>query len=554
MGTIEMNHIRQHLEKNFTDLIDMSDYRGPQEGLDAARLSRALAAFAVAEKLHIEPQQAVQCITDGFNDNGLDAIGISEESGLVVVVQSKWRKDGSGAPSLGDIQATAKGVTDLIAPRFELFNEKIQARQQEIQNALDNPDVKFSIVVCHTGNQKLSPNARQPLEQLLADTNDVSDVVGFSEANQGDVHAWVRGQARVEAPTLAATLHHWGIVEEPHRAFYGQVDASEIAEWWTDASESLFDQNIRKFIADSSVNEAIFTTLDESPETFWYMNNGITVLCESVKKSPAGGGARKSGSFVFSGATVVNGAQTVGSIGKAAATNPAAVQDARALVRFISLENCPPDFASTVTRATNTQNRVERRDFVSLDPEQDRLKLGLKLELDKTYVFKTGEKEPSRADGCNIVEATAALACASSPELAVQAKREIGKLWEDTQRPPYKTLFNSGLSATYMWNCIQILRTVEETLSSLRSTNSGRKRSVAVHGNRFITHLVSRRLRDQDLTDQNWEGLTEVPRLTQECFEEVSTRVDELFEGNYLASLFKNVTKCKELAEACEQA
>ena len=65
-----------------------------------------------------------------------------------------------------------------------------------------------------------------------------------------------------------------------------------------------------------------------------------------------------------------------------------------------------------MTTATNTQNRIEKRDFASLDPTQDRLKNELLLDLNKQYIYKTGERQPPPENGCNIDEATIALACA----------------------------------------------------------------------------------------------------------------------------------------------
>jgi len=202
------------------------------------------------------------------------------------------------------------------------------------------------------------------------------------------------------------------------------------------ASGHTVDRNLRKFIHDSSVDAAITATLLSEPSRFWYFNNGITVLCDRIEKAPAGGASRKSGKFVFEGATVVNGAQTVGSIGRAADADANQVADARVHTRFISLEDCPPDFATDVTRATNTQNRVERRDFVAIDHEQERLRTDLQLEQGKIYAIKTGEPDPPPIHGCTVVDATIALACAHSPDLAVQAKREIGRLWEDVAKPP----------------------------------------------------------------------------------------------------------------------
>ncbi len=232
------------------------------------------------------------------------------------------------------------------------------------------------------------------------------------------------------SPDLEVTLYDWGSTQEPYAAYYGQVEASAVAGWFADHGTRLFDKNIRQFLGqDSEVNASIIDTLHNQPEHFWYLNNGITVLCERVAKSALGGNRNKTGHFKFSGVSVVNGAQTVGCIGRAMADHPDAVADAHVTVRFISLENCPPEFAGEVTRGTNTQNRVERRDFVALDPQQDRLATELAID-GVRYAIKSGESTPAPETGCTIVDATVALACAQRiPDLAVQAKREIGRLW-----------------------------------------------------------------------------------------------------------------------------
>ena len=319
------------------------------------------------------------------------------------------------------------------------------------------------------------------------------------------------------------TLHDWGSTEDPYRAFYGQVDAADVAEWWEDHRATLFDRNLRKFIHDSSVNAAITSTLINEPAKFWYFNNGITVLCNRVQKAPAGGSSRRSGKFVFEGATVVNGAQTVGSIGRAAELDPSKASDARVHIRFISLEHCPPDFATEVTRATNTQNRVERRDFVAIDPEQERLRTDLLLEQGKTYAIKTGEPDPARSQGCTVVEATVALACAHSSDLAVQAKREIGRLWEDVSKPPYKLLFNGNVTATRLWRAVEVLRAVDDTLRTEQDHLEGRDRSVAVHGNRLIANAVFGALPPKALDAGDATAITaSVPGLTSRALTEIA--------------------------------
>lgn len=100
-------------------------------------------------------------------------------------------------------------------------------------------------------------------------------------------------------------------------ANYGFVDAGQVASWWEEYNPKLFTPNIRMFLGDSDVNKELEATLIQEPEKFYYFNNGVTILCNSYEKTRAGGTRRDSGTFECKGVSVVNGAQTVGSIGQA---------------------------------------------------------------------------------------------------------------------------------------------------------------------------------------------------------------------------------------------
>ena len=78
----------------------------------------------------------------------------------------------------------------------------------------------------------------------------------------------------------------------------------------------------------------------------------------------------------------------------------------------------------------NAQNKVEKKDFVSLCPIQLKLKEELRLD-GITYHLKRGIDVPL-LDEFNYTFDEAATALAASQEevtLSVQAKREVGKLW-----------------------------------------------------------------------------------------------------------------------------
>lgn len=268
---------------------------------------------------------------------------------------------------------------------------------------------------------------------------------------------------------------------------------------------------------------------------------------------PRGASTRVFGQFLVTGASVVNGAQTVASIHSARHRNHEEIDNAFVWVRFISLEGCPEDFAAAVTRATNTQNAVEARDFVSLDPEQDRLRTELLLTLRKAYSIKRGDTPPPYTNGCTVSDATIALACANrDPSLAVLAKSSIGRLWESTDRTPYRTLFNSSVTPYRLWRCVETSRTVEKELDEQKKKREGRARSITVQGNRIILHLVFRLLAlDRvDDADFDWESeLARVPSITMKALDIVTDRVERDYANNYITSLFKNISRCRDIVE-----
>lgn len=177
-----------------------------------------------------------------------------------------------------------------------------------------------------------------------------------------------------------------------------------------------------------------------------------------------GGSNRDYGTFKLHGAQVVNGAQTVSAIGQSLEEPEIRLDQVMVHARIISLTNTPKEFRAKVTRSNNRQNRIENRDFVSQDSEQVRIKTELAIEDIDYNIVRSDSFKPSK-NSFDLQEATIALACASGqPNLAVQAKREIGKFYEDITRGIYKTLFNPNTSGIYVYNCIKINRLINEKI------------------------------------------------------------------------------------------
>lgn len=553
MSIVQLNQIKNRVLTTCGSLVDISDSVGDEE---TTRLTRGLAAWALTQVASATDDDAAAAVTDGFNDNGIDAVLVDSESSVVYLVQSKWNAKGTSSPAAGDIHKFIQGFRDIINANFEQFNEKIQAKQIEIEQALGDPNVKFVLIVAHSGSEALSELAQHAIDNVLDEINDPIETVSFRMLTQVELHGFLSKGVQGAKPDLDVTLYDWGAVDEPYGAFYGQVEASAVAGWFADHGTLLFVDNLRLFLgSDSEVNASIVDTLVNHPHHFWYLNNGITALCERVGKKALAGSNKKTGHFNFTGVSIVNGAQTVGCVGKAINDHPEAVADARVSVRFISLENCPDGFGGDVTRGTNTQNRVERRDFVALDDQQ--LRLVTELAIDNIrYAIKSGESTPEPAHGCTVVDATVALSCAKpTSDLAVQAKSGIGRLWAGAESNAtgslYRQLFNSSVTSVQLWRTVQILRAVDSALYDERQKLSGRAKMIGIHGNRLIAHMVFQQLAPGVPTTESESdfaaALGAVPSLVNRIYPATVEAINEDYPTNYLASLFKNASRCKDV-------
>jgi len=545
MSIIHVNHIKAEIEKRFTNLIDLSDVKSQDR--ENSFLTRGLSAFVISELSKADDKMAAKSVVDGFGDNGIDALYFDPDERICYLVTSKWIKDGNGSVDLACSLKFKQGVNDFFLGNIKAFGKKMNALSQTILEILSDSNNKFTLVVAYTGQQALAPEVKRPLEELVSELNDPTELVKLCIMGQNDLHKIIEQSALGKDIKLQIMLKEFGTVRDPYTAFYGQVDLKDIAKWG-EYGGYLYAKNLRGFKGNTDVNEGIMNTIKNSPRNFWYFNNGITIVAKKVTAQALGSGTHESRVFDCEGVSVVNGAQTVGSICSAINSGINGLQNSRVSVRIISLEGCPGTFGEELTRAANTQNRIENKDFVALDPQQMRLQTDLLLNEQKRYVYRSGDAPPPQESGCTFEDAAIALACAHQ-DIAncVLAKREVGKLWEDITKPPYTTLFNKDTNAIRLWRAVEIMRLVEAELKTFQSTHEGKDRLIATHGNRFLLHIIFRY--HVKLESSDWEAMRKaLPNSVNVELNRLIEVTKERYETSYPSNLFKNLTKCKDLA------
>ena len=157
MSELQVRHVATMLKQRYSGKIDISDcLTAKEEDLNNLLLTRAYAAYSLQILADVSEEIAANSITDGVNDNGIDAILFDKTTKILWLVQSKWKKKGVGEPESGDTLKFCSGIKKIIEDDFESFNDKIKSKQNDIEDALNDYTVKINIILAYTGGDDLS--------------------------------------------------------------------------------------------------------------------------------------------------------------------------------------------------------------------------------------------------------------------------------------------------------------------------------------------------------------------------------------------------------------
>lgn len=147
------------------------------------------------------------------------------------------------------------------------------------------------------------------------------------------------------------------------RAMFVNVRAQSLRNLWkTCATRGLLAQNLRYYVSLPRVDNAMLKTMALEPKQFWYLNNGLTIVCDTYETH---GNTLRLRNF-----SIVNGGQTTHNIG----TVEELPNDFALPCKIIALEdqNRQPlstdnrlDFIADVCTATNSQKPIKAADAVA---------------------------------------------------------------------------------------------------------------------------------------------------------------------------------------------
>lgn len=441
------------------------------------------------------------------------------------------------------------GVKRIIQYDVEGVNEKIKSKLPDIEKALDGIGYNIDAVFIHTGNGDINDFIFKPFNDLISEVNDgISDILNCTNISFKEIFDYLSNYGTSEDINLDdVEIYDFGLVNSPYPVYYGNISATLIGEWYEKYSTRLFSQNIRFYKGDTEVNEGIRKVLTNEPENFLYYNNGIKVLCKNIIKKIRNSSTNEVGIFTLKGASLINGAQTTGCIGKVYLENQLKLNDAKVMIQIIVTSEMTRDVCEKITKLSNTQNRIENKDFAAQDPNQERMKRELSF-YHYQYLYKSGEILSDSKNQILFDEAIVGLACLyNDVSYTSIAKSNVGALSENILKAPYKVLFNKETNSFELVNSVLIIRKIEQILQNKKKLHSSYKYATCVHGNRLIEHLILQVLKikykfSTEVLD-TFSIDNELNCMIDNYIDKISKELETTYKDSYPANVFKNQKK-----------
>lgn len=506
------------------------DATKPASEQHAKQLSRAFSAFVLHKLLDITPQAAGASVVDDFNDKGIDAVHYDEDSETLYLLQAKLKE--SEQFKQEDALPFCEGIRLFIRQEFAGFNKNFKSRKTDIETALDACS-HIKLVVPYTGDG-ISKTASDALQSLLddekLDEERLDRQVTYYTA--AEVTRDLLAEHAYQPVHTDIALQKHAKVETPRTTYYGVARLTDLVALHKDKGKALYERNIRYFLGSSrsDVNKAIKTTLRDSPADFFYLNNGVTAVCDLIEPKAVKNGFRK---FKVRGLSIINGAQTVASAAEFVAQHPGSnIQDAKVMLTLIK---APADglFGKRVTKARNHQNPVQTANFASLDENQERLRQEIAL-LGFAYHYRP-EASATDSHALSLDEALRALASQQGdPRYAVWLKSEPARL-ANPESAEYQALLPATLTGVALANAVLYHRAIRTLVVGYEQLAAARSQEKLIyrHALHVITAVMMKRLRQRISTAAVIDAVT-IPGLISQPLDQLRQQTFDLGQQRLL--------------------
>lgn len=351
--------------------------------LNESELFEYFSAYCIYHRDFSEYTNLRDVVVAGSNDTAIDSMGIfindipvtsnsqvdeiSSKSRIevdLVFIQSKTSRNLSAA----EIGSFLQGVREFFSTKFMPANEEVVIKRS-LSDYVFSKSVKMkskptlNLFYCYTGVNKSDENV---VARVNAGKSDLQALNLFSNVSFTflDLNAlqerYQEVNLRVEKEIQVNEYASLPVITGIRQAYIGVLPCVELVKLVSNSDgrlqKSIFNENVRDFLSNNSVNNEIGATLKdlESQSRLPALNNGITIVARGIRII-----GKK---FTLSDFQIVNGCQTSHIIFE----NRSVLQPETAVsVKMIELED--RELINDIVRATNRQTEVKDEAFVVLD-------------------------------------------------------------------------------------------------------------------------------------------------------------------------------------------
>lgn len=402
------------------------------------QLGRGKAHLAWTMALYMEEPDvealASEGITDGPDDKKIDFIYLDRDAKRVIFAQgylSNAQKDSAPGNKASDLNT---GAAWLISGDLEDVPDTLKAIITDCRTAIDDGEIEV-VELLYVHNLPESVNVTRELQtaaqHLQKALGNAAISVTARELGASKIeHLFATQESHVDVKDVIAFPSEIRFTEAGPKweASVASVPGAWLHELYATYQDRLFSANYRGFLGISGrrrINTGIRLSAETKPKEFWVFNNGITLLTLGKKKTKNG--------LQLTGVSIINGAQTTGSIGSIDLSKHD-IKDVKVLCRIIQCSDV--ETINEIVKYNNTQNEITTWDQYSNDHEQNRIYHEFR-DLEHTYVRKRGFRAATEHIGIEEV-AQPLLAFHGRYQDAIRGKNQIFE-----RKPLYTNAFEN---------------------------------------------------------------------------------------------------------------
>ncbi len=354
---------------------------------DAYTVDKAYTVWAMGLYLNTSDllQLASDYLTDASDDHKIDFLLFDEDEKTLLVTQGYHSNKVAESAKSNKASDLNTAMAWLFKGDIKEFNDSMRSKVVEIRQALDTGKLlNIELVFAHNCGEskevdKELKTASSFLKDLLKEYNVDVTYRELGNSSLEDIFLKKIAHITINDDIICPFPVNYEEGASCWQSAVITVSGDWLRSLYVQYETQLFSANYRGYLGESRnrINKAIKSSAERQPTDFWAFNNGITILTSRYDSNGH--------TTTLHGMSIINGAQTTGSLGQIPSEIP--LGDVKIMARIIQCSD--QDMIGKIVKYNNSQNQITAWDSYGNDPEQLELQRELKS-LNYDYSIKRG--------------------------------------------------------------------------------------------------------------------------------------------------------------------